>query len=273
MRLNFLNFYTKLFKLLSQTRGACERYLLFGVYKLTITSLLAICLIASAISSSAFAAGAIGNSKTVKVNGYVYSYYSSIYKNDTSIWAYTEIESPNKVNFPAGYFGALARLYNDDYELVKSKGWWYNNEELGGTMYCTDSCYTAGTYYSKGQVKFYNGNGYTTYTCYSSPNLQLTKTSVPESYEVNTRGLTYGTDYYSESPETTPDLIRAVGINGTKGYVYSKDLDYQPNTLEEVLSYIEEEHTNYTIPVYAEDGITVIDQFEISFDIPSTSVY
>lgn len=84
-------------------------------------------------------------------------------------------------------------------------------------------------------------------------------------YPVNVNGQTYGSDLYA-STETEPDLVSAVGVKGTLGYVLSKDLyDDGVNTPEEAVAY-EKKHASKSrmIPLYAQDGKTIIGQFEIS---------
>jgi hypothetical protein len=100
---------------------------------------------------------------------------------------------------------------------------------------------------------------------------------------VNESGYTYGTikppmpgDDMSVSEENTPDLIACVGIDGTVGYCYKTDLDgEQPNNPEEAIEYMKRLEKRYEemrrtgevyvsiIPLYAEDGVTVIGEFGI----------
>jgi hypothetical protein len=63
--------------------------------------------------------------------------------------------------------------------------------------------------------------------------------------------------------ETIPDLISAVGVDGTKGYVKKVDLyEEMPKTPEEALERqrLRAENTR-RIPLYNADGRTVIGQF------------
>lgn len=103
----------------------------------------------------------------------------------------------------------------------------------------------------------------------------------PSPYSINENGQTYGGIYLdSTDPPEKPDLIAAIGLDGTKGYVYPADLrGDQPSTPEEALQYMEdleqayakakatgEQYSRY-IPLYASDGITVIGEFGISFPV------
>ena len=54
---------------------------------------------------------------------------------------------------------------------------------------------------------------------------------------INESGLTYGTASNAISVETEPDLISAIGLDGTEGYVYSIDLHGEmPKTPEEAVA-------------------------------------
>ena len=196
--------------------------------------------------------------------GITYRFNSSVYNNSSSTWGYTGVTSQQR--YGVGYVGINARLYNSAGTLVKSSGWKYNSEPLYGHDENSGSTTVRGTYYSKGQVNLYNGNGYTTYTSNASPNISRSVSGiVNKDFEINALGLTYGSDYYSTSTEDTPDLIRVLGINNIEGYVYAADLENNLNTLDEVIQFINSEPSDYTIPVYDENGQNVIDQFLITY--------
>ena len=101
----------------------------------------------------------------------------------------------------------------------------------------------------------------------------------PEPYPVNENGQTYGgIDPYSIVPQEEPDLIAAMGIDGTLGYIYAADVDGdKPSTPEEAAIYMEnlereaerarvagEEYLRL-IPLYDSDGVTVIGEYGISY--------
>lgn len=101
----------------------------------------------------------------------------------------------------------------------------------------------------------------------------------PRPYQVNQNGQTYGgMNPYAAVPQEGPDLIAAIGIDGTEGYIYEGDLNgEQPSNPEEAQVYMEnlkqraakaarsnEEYSRY-IPLYDSDGVTVIGEFGISF--------
>ena len=94
-------------------------------------------------------------------------------------------------------------------------------------------------------------------------------------YPVNENGQTYGLDWMGDDyEEHAPDLIAAEGVNGKQGYIKRIDLDDSEggslvSTPEEAIQYMERKNMrkgkNYyiVIPVFAEDGVTEIDQFWI----------
>jgi hypothetical protein len=96
-------------------------------------------------------------------------------------------------------------------------------------------------------------------------------------YPVNSSGQTYGSVSKAISEETEPDLIAAIGLDGTKGYVLSKDLqDKMPKTPEEAVAITKEirkasaeakakgSNIIREVPLYSVDGKTVIGKFGIS---------
>lgn len=214
--------------------------------------------------TSVFAARAESSRKTVTTYGKTYQYYSVVVNDSSSTWAYGCVEVKSGGNVPTGYYGINARLYTSSGTLVKSSGWKYNDSASAGTSEYSGDTYTKGTYYGKGQMQFYNGNGYSTYTSNASPNIQRSVMSIEKTYKLNERGLTYGSDYFVEDEKDSPDLIRVIGVNGLEGYVYSTELNKCPKNINEVEEYIKETKDGYTIPVYEKDGMKIIDQFNIT---------
>ncbi|TPV49427.1 peptidase M56 BlaR1 [Pseudarthrobacter phenanthrenivorans] len=94
----------------------------------------------------------------------------------------------------------------------------------------------------------------------------LNSAPAPE-YERNESGLTFGSAAEAISRETEPDLISAVGDDGTKGYVFAKDLHYQPEfkNPSEVIAW-QKAHAgrSWTIDLFAVDGKQKIGVFTLS---------
>lgn len=93
-------------------------------------------------------------------------------------------------------------------------------------------------------------------------------------YQTNENGQTYGSSLYATSPDTEPDLIEAIGEDGTFGYVRSVDLNLpMPKTPKEAL---EQQRSragkNRKINLYDVDGKTVIGEFIIKNDGDATVI-
>lgn len=85
----------------------------------------------------------------------------------------------------------------------------------------------------------------------------------------NTNGQTYGSSANCNSLETEPDLVQAIGLDGTEGYVFSKDLNGEmPKTPEEALAKQKKlSPDGRLIPLYAVDGKTIIGEFKVGGNI------
>lgn len=99
----------------------------------------------------------------------------------------------------------------------------------------------------------------------ASPNAKPILRPAPV-YKTNENGQTYGTDQNATSLATEPDLISALGVDGTLGYVRSVDLiEEMPKTPQEALAEQNKRKPGDVrqIPLYAVDGKTVIGIFNI----------
>lgn len=124
---------------------------------------------------------------------------------------------------------------------------------------------SAGTYYGRGQVRVYNGNGYNTYTTTMSPYVQGRSLANFEVH-VNENNEIYGSEYFLEQHNIHPDLISAIGDNGVEGYVKAIDLEEpMPDTLEEAIEYQNNISSERTINLYKNDGITVIGTYTVEY--------
>ncbi|WP_289134988.1 hypothetical protein [uncultured Brevibacillus sp.] len=84
-------------------------------------------------------------------------------------------------------------------------------------------------------------------------------------YPKNKNGLTYGSATDAASPDAEPELIRAMGVDGTIGYVLKKDLDGEhPKSPEEALA-IQNSRSpgGRDIPLYDVDGENIIGLFHV----------
>jgi hypothetical protein len=96
--------------------------------------------------------------------------------------------------------------------------------------------------------------------------------SVQTDWGVNAKGQTYGVTKPGAGDD--PDLISAVGVDGTIGYVSGEELDQvngTVDTIEEALRTMEDNEpitADYqsggaTVPLYESDGTTVIGEFRV----------
>jgi len=204
------------------------------------------------------------------VNGYNYKFNSTVVNNSSSTWAYTNVGSADMINLPTGYMGAYAGMYSSS-DVLKAYGdWYYNDAPHGGISQMTSSVYTLGTYYSYGQVKLYNGNGYTTYSTYKSPvvsNASRVMNDINGSeYQINSNGETYGKGGRNAMIiGKEPDLIEASGTDGTIGYVKATELaSKEATTIEEAISITQQNLNGRTINLYDYTGENVIGSFDIT---------
>lgn len=80
-------------------------------------------------------------------------------------------------------------------------------------------------------------------------------------YPKNENGESYGPDIYDNTdPTFEPDLILARNKDGLVGYIKKADIQEGASSLEEAINW---KPRNYTIPMYLEDGVTIIGEFEI----------
>jgi hypothetical protein len=91
---------------------------------------------------------------------------------------------------------------------------------------------------------------------------QPRKEKIPN-YPKNANGQTYGSGMEASSLETEPDLMRAYGVDGTVGYVKSKDvIGEMPKSLEEAAALMAVQGDR-VIPLYDVDGKKVIGEFKL----------
>lgn len=99
-------------------------------------------------------------------------------------------------------------------------------------------------------------------------------TRIVPDYPINAAGLTYGSLEDANSPEDAPDLILVEAQDGTTGYVKRAELDAATgadvSNPAEALAYqksvdaLVASGQRILLPVYAQDGVTVVGQFEVT---------
>lgn len=229
-------------------------------FKTSALRILCIVLSLSFLSIGAFAVGE-SDMTTKTVYGHTYVYWSTLGDGISgSLAVYSTICTDDGNKVPEGYMGARARLYTSSGVLVSSSDWEYNSLSTSGkTAYYSYPC-TSGYYYAKGSVKIYNGDGYNTYDCKATPN--ITPKAARDALHVNSSGELLGSELFLNELGIQPDLILAEGIDGTVGYVRNEDINCDTvSTLESAIAH--GSGSTYFIPLYAEDGYTVIGQFRV----------
>jgi hypothetical protein len=206
-----------------------------------------------------------------QTNGYTYKARASVNTDGTAAWSYTDLVTTDWNNAPAGYMGAKARLFDPNGMVKKESDMTYTSQSnymvsVGTGRYNIQG----GTFYGKGSVELYNGNGYVGYDTYQSPSQNNSLSSITAlierlpDYQINDNGQTYGSAMLESTKGYEPDLISAIGIDESEGYVYATDLNGTvPNTPEEAIELMAHRSDSREIPLYKSDGKTIIGIFRI----------
>lgn len=202
------------------------------------------------------------------MNGYSYDYCSSVWErgftSGHTLEAVAQVITTNRKNAPTGYMGAQARLYTSSGTLKYSSSMVYNDSPVINIYAYSSRTTSSGYFYAQSKVSFYNGNGYTSYTANKSPNASVASTFGSNiGYSVNENNETYGSGLLTETIGIEPDLIAAVGIDGTEGYVRSEDISPTPSTPQKAVAIASLAKTDRCIPLYNLDG-EVIGEFIVN---------
>lgn len=232
-----------------------------------ISSFLMVVILLVAMMGAAYATEYSSASKSVTVYGHEYDYWSSINSTDDTLVLYSTYGTAID-GTPQGYMGLRPRLYLEDGTLIEAVDWHYNDSDYAVTSSLrVPWIYKDGVpgeyYYSRGQAKFYNGNGYTTYTCNASSNIRVPLTA--RSIQINARGEVYGSELFLEELGVEADLIRVKGNNGEIGFVKNADLNLDDcvDNPSDALNVVNGISKDRNILVYASDGETVVDTFTV----------
>lgn len=211
--------------------------------------------------------------------------WTSLYRNgDTSGWGAEWLRNKDGEILPAGSLGVEARLYNKDGELVSSTGMRYNIQpasfvsavtpavsdaycsfgHLRSTYYEEDDCFDVD---NDTRVTADGSIGYSPelgrFKC--PENLMTVIQEHEDGYPRNDLGETYGSALLLAARRQgygfTPVLIAAVGTDGVHGYVREADLNPYLDTRKDAVEYMSKLEENRVIPLYKEDGKTVIGTF------------
>lgn len=206
--------------------------------------------------------------QTKKVNGYSYDYNSSVWQRNVppgyTLEAVAQVITTDRKNAPTGYMGAQARLYTVGGMLKYSSAMMYNSSPSINVTAYSNATSDPAYFYAQSKVEFYNGDGYSPYTANKSPNAIIpTALDSNIGYNVNANNETYGSGLLAETIGIEPDLIAAVGRDGTEGYVRSEDLSPTVSNPKEAVIMAELAKTDRCIPLYSLDG-EVIGEFVLN---------
>jgi len=217
------------------------------------------------------------------VNGYTYTNRATVetYTSVDDVLGGGDVTVQNASTVPIGYMGVMTQLYYED-TLCAQHNWYYNDDAAKGiTVYAQDNC-GAGYYTARGQTAAYNGDDYDYYNILGTPKLYggsddfsstINQETTPKftkeatsSFPKNKNGETYGSAK-NVAYDSQPDLIQAIGVDGTHGYVRAKDLyTEKPKNPKEAMA----KQINIApgsvreIKLYDENGERVIGTFKIS---------
>lgn len=195
-------------------------------------------------------------SSSATVYGTLYKWKTVIDVTSSVAKGYTQVDASKTV--PAGYMGAHANLYDKaSGKVVATSEWGTNPVAAIGYANTTYTTSKVGTYFVRGTVKLYTGNGYEVLGAKQSPELSIRSLNIKISdEELKERQQLYD----------TKNMIAAIGVNDVEGYVSLDDLyntKNQPETPEEFI----EMQRNYKefrmVPLYSTDGETIIGEYRI----------
>lgn len=123
-------------------------------------------------SATTSASGQVGY-YTVDGIGYANQSFVEAPLNGYDAYAYTGVWTTGGENVASGWMGVLPRLYQADGALcAQNSGYSYNSGAASGIYIGKyGSCGTAYAYYSYGVTESWNGNGYSAFFSFRSPNV------------------------------------------------------------------------------------------------------
>ena len=177
----------------------------------------------------------------------------------SGIKAFAWVREANQQHVPVGHMGIEARLYNEGGALKKSSNTLYNEGEYLGLGVETGVEFTSGRYYAQGLCHLWNGSRYTSWNTFKTPydTLRRVDSDNPmyiSEYQINSLGETYGSALSAYTIGEEPELIAAIGVDGTEGYVKACDLSPEYFSPEEMVN---NSMVTREIPLYDSEGNTI----------------
>ena len=216
-----------------------------------------ICVVAAvAVSYSPWTSTVTGMSN-IKYHG-----RTSITASKGMVSSTATILTTDSTKVPAGYVKASAELYRG-IALAAFSGPVANGALSTGITATTGGASGKGTYTAHGTTWYKGSDGemktlelesvdsYMAVRANGGVDLSTEEKQI----HTNAAGETYGEALVVKYLNEDVDMISAIGKNGTEGYIKVSDLP------QNIPDYVPHDHE---IPVYASDGVTVIDSFFIS---------
>ena len=170
------------------------------------------------------------------------------------------VATVSKNTVPAGYMMIKSTIMTSNGEVVGSSSWTQNTQYANNLVSnISYASYGTETYYGQALLTVTRTPSMTKPTRSSMANNNQ-ETQDKDAIFVNENGYTMGNATTEDSAEIRDlDFYSAIGVNGKKGYIRASEMN-GPKTLDEAATY---DDSSKDIPVYASDGVTVIDTFHI----------
>lgn len=210
--------------------------------------------------------------------------HNSTVINSPSLVAQSKIWTVLGQDVAPGDIGVRAQLFKSG-ALCEAVDYRYNIDPTPELTIGTSGHHCgSGFYNSHGFVAVWNGtSSYNQYITFPSNPLQFTdptqdsaRSATPQALDidsgVNGSGQSYGPGDTATTDDELPDLVAAIGTDGTLGYI-SRDALHSPApnpAATDALPRVEVDGVGVrttggrTVPLYAADGDTVVGQFHIS---------
>lgn len=191
--------------------------------------------------------------------------------NNAPLEASSRIYTAFGNSVPTAQMGVQARLFKSGV-LCQITSYVFNPLPANQISTNTYGNCGSGSYNSHGFVKYWTGTAYGDFLTFPTDPLNFTApptlaskspTAAPKTDSAtNSQGLTIGSAETAQTENDQPDLIAAYGTGGEAGYIKKTDLAAQtPATPTEAAKATDPAPS--TIPLYAENGSTVIGSFTI----------
>ena len=203
----------------------------------------------------------------VSAGQYTYTCYSTLYYDTSSHHAKASVWAVEN-NRQDGAGTVRAYLYKDNAVRADSKdrtsSSYIQFAETGSMLLDGGTIKADGEYklYHRGSSGTYTGGRFNPVTYYAAARSAVQDEPIVTSYPVTQNGETYGSYLDRHTVGYAPELISAVGVDETLGYVRLEDFAPEFDTLEEEEQWQDEVDKDNLIPLYDLEG-NVIGQYAL----------